>query len=109
MSLDDEHIDKLLADSPYYSKTTISKDTYNMPEDVTTVAVGAVVIARDDVSDADVYNFLFGIFENVDSITAAHAKGAELDLDFAAGVTNVPYHPGAARYFAEKGYEVPTK
>lgn len=40
VSLDDEHIDKLLADSPYYSKTTISKDTYNMPEDVTTVAVG---------------------------------------------------------------------
>lgn len=66
VSLDDEHIDKLLADSPYYSKTTISKDTYNMPEDVTTVAVGAVVIARDDVSDADVYNFLYGIFENVD-------------------------------------------
>ena len=106
VSLDDEHIDKLLADSPYYSKTTISKDTYNMPEDVTTVAVGAVVIARDDVSDADVYNFLFGIFENVDSITAAHAKGAELDLDFAASYEAVPYHPGAVAYFAEKGITV---
>ena len=33
----------------------------------------------------------------------------ELDLEFAAGVTNVPYHPGAAQYFAEKGIEVPTK
>ena len=106
VSLDDEHIDKLLADSPYYSKTTISKDTYNMPEDVTTVAVGAVVIARDDVSDADVYNFLFGIFENVDSITAAHAKGAELDLDFAASYEAVPYHPGAVAYFADKGITV---
>ena len=106
VSLDDEHIDKLLADSPYYSKTTISKDTYNMPEDVTTVAVGAVVIARDDVSDADVYNFLFGIFENVDSITAAHAKGAELNLDFAASYEAVPYHPGAVAYFADKGITV---
>lgn len=106
VSLDDEHIDKLLADSPYYSKTTISKDTYNMPEDVTTVAVGAVVIARDDVSDADVYNFLFGIFENVDSITAAHAKGAELDLNFAASYEAVPYHPGAVAYFADKGITV---
>ena len=106
VSLDDEHIDKLLADSPYYSKVTISKDAYNMPEDVTTVAVGAVVIARDDVSDADVYNFLFGIFENVDSITAAHAKGAELDLDFAASYEAVPYHPGAVAYFADKGITV---
>ena len=106
VSLDDEHIDKLLADSPYYSKTTISKDTYNMPEDVTTVAVGAVVIARDDVSDADVYNFLYGIFENVDDITAAHAKGAELNLDFAASYEAVPYHPGAVAYFADKGITV---
>ena len=106
VSLDDEHIDKLLADSPYYSKVTISKDAYNMPEDVTTVAVGAVVIARDDVSDADVYNFLYGIFENVDDITAAHAKGAELNLDFAASYEAVPYHPGAVAYFADKGITV---
>ncbi|MBQ2619451.1 MAG: TAXI family TRAP transporter solute-binding subunit [Oscillospiraceae bacterium] len=35
-----------------------------------------------------------------------HAKGAELDLAFAASVASVPYHPGAARYFAEKGLEV---
>ena len=73
------------------------------------MAVGAVVIARDDVSEADVYNFLYGIFENLDAITAAHAKGAELNLEFAASVTAVPYHPGAAKYFAEKGITVPTK
>ena len=77
--------------------------------DTTTVAVGAVVIARDDVADDDVYNFVSGVFENIDAITAVHAKGAELDLDFAASVTSVPYHPGAAKYFAEKGYDVPTK
>ena len=109
VSLDDEHIDALIAESPYYSKNIISKDAYGTPEDVTTVAVGAVVIARDDVSEADVYNFLYGIFENLDAITAAHAKGAELNLDFAASVTAVPYHPGAAKYFAEKGITVPTK
>jgi TRAP-type uncharacterized transport system substrate-binding protein len=68
-----------------------------------------VVIARDDVSEADVYNFVSGVFDNVDTITAAHAKGAELDMAFAADVTSVPYHPGAAKYFAEKGYNVPTK
>ena len=39
----------------------------------------------------------------------SHDKGKELDLEFAAGVTNVPYHPGAAKDFAEKGFEVPTK
>lgn len=109
VSLDKEHIDALIATSPYYSEYTITADTYGMDSDTTTVAVGAVVIARDDVSEDDVYNFVSGVFENIDAITAVHAKGAELSLDFAAGVTSVPYHPGAAKYFAEKGYTVPTK
>ena len=109
VSLDEEHINSLIESSPYYSENTIPASAYGTDEDVTTVAVGAVVIARDDVSEADVYNFLYGTFENLDAITAAHAKGAELSLDFASSVTAVPYHPGAAKYFAEKGIEVPTK
>ena len=108
VSLDDEHIDKLIASSPYYSKTTIS-GAYEGTPDATTVAVGAVVIARDDVSEGDVYNFISTIFNNIDTITQAHAKGAELNLEFAASYGAVPYHPGAAKYFAEKGITVPTK
>ena len=100
---------KLIADSPYYSKNTISKNTYDTDDDVVTVAVGAVVIARDDVSEADVYNFLWGVFENVDEITAAHAKGAELNVGFAASYTAVPYHPGAVKYYAEKGMKISGK
>ena len=107
VSLDDEHIDALLASSPYYSKYVIPAATYGMPEDATTVAVGAVVIARDDVSADDVYNFVSTIFENADNL--AHDKAKELDLDFATSVTSVPYHAGAAKYFAEKGFEVATK
>lgn len=74
--------------------------------DTTTVAVGAVIIARDDVAEEEIYNFVSTIFENQTAIADQHAKGAELDLAFAASVASVPYHPGAARYFAEKGLEV---
>ena len=74
--------------------------------DTNTVAVGAVVTARDDVPEDDIYNFVSTIFENKDAITEQHAKGGELDLDFASSVTSVPYHPGAARYFKEKGIDV---
>lgn len=109
ISLDDDHINALIASSPYYTQNVIPASTYNLPADVTTVAVGAVVVARDDTSDDDVYNFVSGVFEHLDDVTASHAKGAELNLDFAASVTSVPYHPGAARYFAEKGFDVATK
>ena len=116
VSLDDEHVDKLLASSPYYTKVTIGKDVYGLDSDtvtadvygtdgdVTTVAVGAVILARDDVSEDAIYNFAKDLFDNAEAEVSSHAKYGELNLDFAASVTSVPYHPGAAKYFAEKGY-----
>ena len=74
--------------------------------DTSTVAVGAVVIARDDIPEDDIYAFTSAIFENKDALSEQHDKGKELDLDFAASVTSVPYHPGAAKYFSEKGKTV---
>ena len=71
------------------------------------MAIAAVIIARDDASEEDVYNVVSGIFESVD--TLSHDKKAELNLEFASSVTDVPYHPGAAKYFAEKDITVPTK
>ncbi len=106
VSLDQEHIDALIESSPYYSEYTIASDVYGTPEDCTTVAIAAVVIAGNDVSEDAVYDFVSTVFENKGSL--GHAKESELDLDFATSITDVPYHPGAAKYFAEKGIEVPT-
>ena len=86
---------------------TVSDDA-NAPAatDTNTVAVGAVVIARDDVPEDEIYAFVSTIFENTDEIATQHGKGAELDLEFASSITSVPYHPGAAKYFEEKNMEV---
>lgn len=107
VSIDDEHIDQLIAKSPYYSAYTVPASTYGMPEDCQTVAIGAVVLARDDVSEDSIYAFVSTIFENAGSIQ--HGKAEELSLEFASSITDVPYHPGAAKYFAEKGIEVSVK
>ncbi len=106
VSIDDAHIDELLAKSPYYTAYTVPADTYGMPEDVQTVAVAAVVLARNDVSEDAIYAFTSTIFDNIDAIAEQHGKGAELSLEFASSITDVPYHPGAAKYFAEKGFDV---
>ena len=106
VSLDDAHVEKLLASSPYYSKVVITKDTYNMPSDVTTVAVGAVVLANNDVSEDAVYALCKDIFDNAANLTESHAKYAEINIEFGASITAVPYHPGAAKYFEEKGFTV---
>ncbi|MCH5286344.1 MAG: TAXI family TRAP transporter solute-binding subunit [Christensenellaceae bacterium] len=107
VSLDDEHISALVASSPYYAKNTIGFEVYDTLEDVITVGISAVVIVRDSASEEDVYNFISAVFNNLG--TLEHDKTKEVSLDFAASVTDVPYHPGAARYFRERGLTVPTK
>ena len=107
VALDDEHVTKLLETSPYYAKNVISADTYTgLDGDVTTVAVGAVVLAANTVSEDAVYALCADIFDNAADLVSSHAKYGELSLEYGASIASVPYHPGAAKYFAEKGFTV---
>lgn len=109
VSLDEEHLNKLLASSPYYAKCVITADTYGMPADVTTVGVGAVVLAKNSVSEDAVYAFVKDIFDNAANLGDSHAKYNEVNLEYGSSITSVPYHAGAAKYFKEKGFDVFTK
>ena len=109
VSMDDEHVEKLLATSPYYMKDVISADTYGLDADVTTVSVGAVVIANDNVPEEAIYNFTKSLFDGAQDNASAHAKYEELELQNAASVASVGYHPGAAKYFEEQGATVSAK
>ncbi|MBR5572664.1 MAG: TAXI family TRAP transporter solute-binding subunit [Oscillospiraceae bacterium] len=107
VSIEDENVDKLLAASPYYAKNVIPAGTYNgQAEDVTTVAVGAVLLARNDMPEDAIYALTADIFNNAADLVSTHAKYGEIDLAYGASITSVPYHPGAAKYFAEKGITV---
>ena len=106
VNIEDDIADKLIESCPYYNKYVISADTYGLDEDVHTVSVKATMIVSADASEEDVYNLTAGIFDNVDAITAQHAKGSELSIENATTGMAVPFHAGAAKYFAEKGITV---
>ena len=74
-------------------------------EDVVTVGVKATIIGNDQGSKDDAYTIVKTIFEGKDSI--AHDKAKDLDLEYAS-VCGIPYHAGAAKYFAEQGITVET-
>lgn len=109
VSLDAKHIAKLMEASPYYAEATIAADVYGTASDCTTVAVLSVILADDSVSEDDVYNFVSSIFAGAEAQADAHAKYAELSLETASSITTVPYHAGAAKFFAENDIEVATK
>ena len=102
--------EKLMADCPYYTVHSIPADTYKgQTEEVKTVTVKATLIVSTSASEEDVYNITKAIFDNIDAIKAAHAKGAELSLENATSGMTAPFHKGAAKYFAEKGITVESK
>ena len=105
VSVDDEHIEKLLALSDAYSKQVIPAGTYKgIDEDVTTVAMKATILANGDVTDDEAYTIVSTIYENIDDIKELY-NTITLDLAYAAEC-GLPYHPGAAKYFEEKGFTV---
>ena len=106
VGVDAEHVAKLKEINGAYTECLIPAGTYEgIDEDITTVAVKAIIIGNDQVSEEDAYTIVSTIFENADDIAVQHAKGAELDLAYAAEC-GLPYNAGAAKYFAEKGIEV---
>ena len=110
VEIDAEHAADLVKKSPYYNQATIKAGTYaGIESDVSTLSVGAVVIAADSCPEDDIYAFTASIFDNLEELKTANAKFAEFSVEKGASVTAVPYHPGAAKYFKEKGLEVATK
>ena len=109
VSIDDDHMAKLLDACPWYASYTIPAGTYNgQAADAVTVTVKATLVCRADLDDDVAYAIVSTIFNNTDDIAALHAKGAELSLDFATDGIAVPFAAGAARFYAENGITVAT-
>ncbi len=88
----------------FYTPYTINKATYaGMPSDVVTLAVKATLIVKADLPADVVYQLTKALFENQSQLAVAHAKGKELALSEAVKGASVPFHPGAERYYREKG------
>ncbi|MBR5319681.1 MAG: TAXI family TRAP transporter solute-binding subunit [Peptococcaceae bacterium] len=106
LSLGDDVIKTLCETYSFYTPYEIAADVYNAAEATQTVAVKATIVVKADLDEELVYNMTKGLFENLDAVAAAHAKGAEMSLEGAVEGVSVPLHPGAAKYFEEQGLTV---
>jgi TRAP transporter TAXI family solute receptor len=102
--VDDDKIDALIQKYPFYVKTTIPANTYQtVPEEVNTVSVKSMLIVRSDLSEDLVYKVTKAIFENTDKL--GHAKAKEIKIEDALKGVSLPVHPGAKKFFDEKGVQ----
>lgn len=100
----DDALQALRARWPFYTRQVIPPGTYRgVTAPVPTVAVMAMLIARADLPDDLVYNLTKALWENLDRMRAAHARGRDLELAKALDGMPLPVHPGAERYYRERG------
>ena len=87
-----------------YQATTIPAGTYQGQDaDVPTAAVTNLLVTHEGVPEETVYQMTKLMFENLDTIKAAHAAGKAIDPAKAAENLPIPLHPGAERYYREAG------
>lgn len=104
INISDDKAAQIAKKYPFLSPYTIPANTYKgQTTAVKTMAVNAVLIASTSVKDDVAYNIVKALFENQSDLAAAHAKGKELSLKTASSGVSIPFHPGAVKYFKEKG------
>ena len=104
LEIDDEHAKVLMDKYPFYTQYVVPGKSYKgVDEDKTTVAVKATMIVSEKLPEDVVYNLTKAMFEKKAEIAAGHAKGENLDPQYAVEGMSVPFHPGAEKYYKEVG------
>ncbi|HYC04744.1 MAG TPA: TAXI family TRAP transporter solute-binding subunit [Azospirillaceae bacterium] len=89
---------------PVYQSAMIPANTYTgQTADVPAVAIGNVLVTHAGVSDDAVYQMTKAIYDNLPQLVSAHAAAKAIKLDANSAKGPAPLHPGAARFFKEKG------
>ncbi len=101
-----EAIDKLVADNPYYAKAVIPGGMYaGNPDDVETFGVKATFVTSADVPDDVVYEVVKAVFDNFDRFKGLHPAFANLtEAEMISDGLSAPLHPGAEKYYKERGW-----
>ena len=108
LSFDDAFLATLSKAHPYFVSSLIPKGTYRgIDTDIKTPAVMAMLVTHDKVKDSVIYEFLKGMYANIDGVHASHATAKQITLQNALSGVTLPVHPGAVKFFKEKGINVP--
>lgn len=87
-----------------YQAGTIPAGTYKGQDAPTpTAAINNFLVTHAGVPDDVVYGMTKGLFENLDTMVSSHAAAKDIKLEKATAGMPVPLHPGAEKYYREKG------
>ena len=107
LSIDETHIQKLMAAYDFYMPYTIPVYTYSgQSEETTTVGVKSLLLVSDELSDKTVENLTEQLFSHVQDIQYSLPLNLQMDETSATQNVTIPFHDGAAAYYEKHGITV---
>jgi TRAP transporter TAXI family solute receptor len=91
-----------------YVEDVIHKDVYRgMDHDNKQATVMNILVANENMDEKTAYNIVKTIFDKREEVVAVHKEAANIKLENQkTAATPIPFHPGAVKYFAEKGVKL---
>ena len=91
-----------------YVEDSIPKATYKgMDTDNKQATVMNILVANENMDEKTAYNIVKTIFDRREEVVAVHKEAANIKLENQkTSATPIPFHPGALKYFAEKGVKL---
>jgi uncharacterized protein len=108
--IDPAALKRLMGRPPFFRADTIAGGTYpGIDEPVQTVSVTALWMVGAASAEPLVYAITRSLWQDTTRrlLDFAHPAGRRIRIATALGESGVPLHPGAARYYAERGMELP--
>lgn len=100
----DEELKILQEKIPELSPSVIPKNTYKtLTEDHKTVGLYNFAIAHKDLDDDTAYKIVKAVLDNNDAMVKGHSAAKETLAKNAEKNSFLPFHPGAVKYYKEKG------
>ena len=97
-------IDKLVKDNPFYAKANVPGKMYKGTDNAQpTFGVLATLVASADMPEQSAYTITKAVFDNFDDFRKLHPAIANITKESMLEGNTVPFHPGALKYFREKG------
>jgi len=97
-----ETVDAFVKKYPFYTGVVVPKAFYKTPGDVLAVGAGNLLIVHKDMDAELAYKITAATFGHVDEFRKVHPSAKVISLENAVN-SPVPLHPGAARFYKEKG------
>jgi len=99
-----EIIEELREQYPYYAAVTVPANTYKgQDRPVETAAVMAMLVTRREMDEQLIYDLTKALWENVERLQAAHARGRDVTFPTSRRGMPITMHAGALRYYRERG------